>query len=550
MAVEPLPSPRVRRYPPRASDTELALMRLYELAYAGFEGLDATPPESPHHPEGILAPAQYAGEYLRWWKPRNFLAKVVEEPVGYLGQLSPQLHLYRVEADGTRTRLDDEEDEDAKTLLGQLSTWVEKKLKPRQADVVLWQGLFGRSFAKVIYDPGVVTYQNELGETEELAVDPDVHVIPYPRMEGYAERAEAYFDSEDPDRVTTAVVYWTEEHRDAHGDPEEVRFAQLLYPDRIEWLRWVDGGWYLDPTRGVTGTGVDPHDWKVVPVAVCWNNGKSDVHDGIEAQEAINKDIYDMNALADQASFPQRWRKGVIPQGGWRRNPLTGEPETVPPLKSGPFVLWDVPTDGDVGQLDAADGGFLREKYQQDVLDLATLTNSVAVAKNLYSGGDAASGESKHTDTVQLLKPRIERKAEGLASFVRQVFAILKAMSESAEVRSALGFDLRPYDVEVRFEVAIDRDEAAEADRDFQDATAGFISRYTYLRRRGFSDAEARRELDRIAEQKDEEMERQAQQQERFNPLAGTVRGLAGALPRSPAAGPPNPSTSKPSGND
>lgn len=516
---------RERRYPPKTTDRELELLHLYEDAYTGYDD-EHTPESSPHHPKSALNAGQMNGEWQRYWRPKNFLAVVAEEPVGYLGELDPIISVYRTNEAGDRTPIEAETDED-KALLARISRFVERKIKPRQADIVLWQGLYGQSFAKVIYDPGTVTYTTAAGNEDTLETEPAVHVIPYPRMEGGVERAVAYFDSEDPDRVTSAVVYWLEEDRDDRGEVTMRKFAQLLYPDRIEWLEHVDGAWYLAPERSASGNGVDPHSWGVVPIAVCWNNGKPDLHDGIDAQITINKDLYDLNAIADQAAFPQRWRKGVIPPGGWRRNALTNELETIPPLKSGPFIMWDVPENGDVGQLVATDGVFPLEKYKTDVMDLAALTKSVAVAKMYYSND--TSGESKSMDTTQQLKPRIERKAEGLAHWARSVFAILRAMCNDPAVVTALGFDLREFEVDISYPVEIDRDEDAELERDYQDVTGKLLSTYTYLRRRGLTDSEAQREIERLAEEQQEAMDRQAEMAERTNPLSGTLRGLTGS---------------------
>ena len=498
---------KVRRTPAE----ELRMLRVYEQAYVGYEDPMSTPEDSPHHPAQVLTDAEINDpSFVRLWQPRNFLGKVIEEPVGYLGMQRPRLNITRVDESGEREEIDPDDAGD-KRLQQQVYSFYERAIRPRQADLVLWQGEFGRSFAKITWDPGTWRHKNEDDEIVDFdAGERGLHVVPYPRFEGGIERAIAWHDSEDPDRVTSAAVFWLERDPDAWDEPKEEKHAQLLYPDRIEWLKLTGSGWVLDPDRSASGTGIDPHPWGVVPIAVCWNNGKPDAHDGLEAQAVVNHNIYTLNAAARTTAFPQRWRKGLIPPGGWHRNPLTGQRETVEPLRSGPYVVWDVPEGGEVGQLAAGEGMLLVQKYNSDLEDLATLTRSLAVAK--MKTNQFISGESKHLDTVQLLKPRLQAKAEGLAACIRDIYRLVFRMAEAdPEIRALLGIDeYQGLDIEAVFEVELEKDDQTESQLDQQDRNSGNMSLYSYLQRRGFSESEAKKEIERLATEEKERMERAA----------------------------------------
>ena len=498
---------KVRRTP----SEELRMLRVYEQAYVGYEDPRSTPEDSPHHPAQVLTDAEINDpSFVRLWQPRNFLSKVIEEPVGYLGHLRPRLNITRVTEEGLRVEIDTDVAADKK-LQQQVYEFYERSIRPRQADLVLWQAMYGTSFAKITHDPGVWRHK---GQNDEI-VDYDggetgLHVVPYPRFEGGIERAITWHDSEDPDRVTSAAVFWMERDPDAWDEPKEEKHAQLLYPDRVEWLILTGSGWVLDPDRSLSGTGIDLHPWGVVPIAVCHNNGKPDAHDGLEAQAVVNHNVYTMNAAGRTTAFPQRWRKGLIPPGGWHRNPLTGQREAVEPLRSGPFVVWDVPSEGEVGQLTAGEGMLLVQKYNSDLEDLATLTRSLAVAKMKTNQWE--SGASKHLDTVQLLKPRLEAKAEGLSACIRDIYRLAFRMAETdPDIRKLLGIEeYHGLDVEAVFEVDIEQDEHTESELDHRDRTTGNMSLYSYLIRRGFSENEAKKEIKRLEEEEKERMERMA----------------------------------------
>jgi hypothetical protein len=507
-------------------DSDLRQLQIYEQAYEGYDG-DSTPEFSPHHPGHMLSRAELNDSGTkRLWRPRNFLAKVAEEPVGYLGLARPRINVMRVGDDGTLVELDVDLSAD-KQIQARIDSFYQAQIRPRQADLVLWQGLYGQSFAKIAYNPGEWRHIDSEGQVTTYKGQPGLHVVAYPRLEAGVERAVAYQDSEDPDLVTSAAVFWFErkiEQAIANSRDEYVKHAQLLYPDRIEWLVLDGSGWRLDPDRSQSGTGIDMHPWGVTPLAICWNNAKPDLHDGIDAQMVINKDIYDQNAAQQQVAFPQRYRVGLIPQGGWLRNPLTGQREVVDPLRSGPHVVWDVPDGGSVGQLPSDPGTFPLAKYEQDVRDLAALTRSVAVAKMMSS--TETSGSSKAMDTAQLLEPRLQEKAEGLAACIRDIYRIVFAMAKTdPQVAGLLGIDTgEELIVEVAFEVNLDRDKQAEDQLDHADRAAKNLSLATYLQRRGLTESEARKEAERLKSEREESMAEQAEAAQKLDPY-GTFGG-------------------------
>jgi hypothetical protein len=499
------------------SSWELLMLQIYEQAYLGYEEGES-PEWNPHHPKHVLTRAEMNDpDRVRLWRPRNFLAKVIEEPVGYLGLAQPRLNVLRRVDDGTYKELDVDLEAD-KILQSKIDDFYQEKIRPRQADLVLWQGQFGRSFAKVTFDPGVWMHKNAQDEVVPYKGTPGIHVVAYPRMEQGVERANAWHDSEDPDRVTSGVVFWFERDEERWDEEVEQKRAQLLYPDRVEWLKLTGSGWILDLDRSVSGTGVDPHPWGVTPLAVCWNNGKPDVHDGLDTQKVINKDIYDLNVAMQQVAFPQRWRKGLIPAGGWLRNPLTGQREVVEPLRSGPHVIWDVPEGGDVGQLPADIGVYPLSKYNSDIEDLATLTRSVAVAK--MKASMEISGASKEMDSTQLLLPRLRGKAEALGACIRDIYRIVFAMAQAdPAVKALLGIDeVDNLVVQAQFDLSLDKDGQVEAQLDQGDRREGNMSLITYLQRRGFTESEAEKEVQRL------EAERETQRKEAADEAASMAK--------------------------
>ncbi|MBA2666107.1 MAG: phage portal protein [Trueperaceae bacterium] len=521
-------APEIVRKIRKSHHGEIVMLSTLEQAFVGWEDEKSTPESSPHHPARVLSASEIGQvDFLRHWKPRNFLAKVIEEPVGFLGLARPRINVVRLQPDGTRVQLDPDLGED-KALQTKVEDFYQRKIRPRQADIVLWQGWYGRSFIKVAYDPGGFPYLNADGEVAEFERTPGIHVIPYPRFEGGTERAEAWHDGDDPDLITAAVVYWNERDVEDPDDTVETRHAQLLYPDRIEWLVHTGSGWVIDPTRGVSGTGIDPHTWGVVPLVECWNNGKPDVIDALDIQATINKDVYDMNAHGNTVAFPQRYRKGLIPAGGWHRNPITGQVEDVRPLKSGPHIVWDVPDGGDVGQLPSDAGEFLLAKYNGDIEDLATLTRSVAISKMKQSND--TSGESKHMDTAQLLGPRLQGKAEALGAAIRSVYQTAFAMARNdrnvAAILDMEGFE--QLDVEVIFELDIDRDKTREAQMDQLDRNSGNLSLQTYLIRRGFTESEASKEVERIRDEQAAAQE--ISEDDEARAVTAAKRGANGAI--------------------
>lgn len=484
---------------PEAEAAERRMLEIYEAAYVGWDA-EGTLPDSPHAPDNVLHPAQIDDDaFLRHWKPRNYLAKVVEEPLGYLLDTEPQMEVITP----TGEPLSAEDDAESKQISA-IVNWFELKVRPRLRDLILWQGLYGWAFAKPAYEPA----------NEEFGRPADLHIIPYPRWEEGGERANAFFEDDDPDRITLGVVFWSKLHvvDEERGETERVRYAQLLKRDEIVWLTKESGAWKLWLDGSATGTGRDPHNWGVVPLAVLYNDGKPDIHDGLETQEVINRDIYDMNALSHEQSFPQRYRKGLIPHGGWPVDPMTGAPQVVEPLDSGPGVLWDVPENGEVGQLAAADGSFLLDKLAEDKHALALLCRSLAVDMAGNSHGTVASGESKHMDAENLLSARLEGKAEMLSAFCTDLLAVVKEMAlKDPAIAKVVPREMLDFTTRVRFELEIGRDKNRERELDQADRNGGSMSLYTYLRHRGFTPQEANKEIERIGEERTAEQERQQQ---------------------------------------
>ncbi len=140
------------------------------------------------------------------------------------------------------------------------------------------------------------------------------------------------------------------------------------------------------------------------------------------------------------------------------------------------------------------------------------------------------SGESKHMDTAQLLGPRLQGKAEALGAAIRSVYQTAFAMARNdrnvAAILDMEGFE--QLDVEVIFELDIDRDKTREAQMDQLDRNSGNLSLQTYLIRRGFTESEASKEVERIRDEQAAAQE--ISEDDEARAVTAAKRGANGAI--------------------
>lgn len=177
--------------------------------------------------------------------------------------------------------------------------------------------------------------------------DADAYLMVWPDSKGFprfypqpADRMAVRYSDDDPTVLDLAAKVWAETLRDEDTGAESIiHRANLYYADRIEkwatvqpqavpttgtvpgvpvllaaWAPFVED----EPEEGSQDTGWPiPHDYGQVPVFHFANDslpgeeGKSELHDVIPLQDALNKSLADMLVAQETHALPQRWATGL-----------------------------------------------------------------------------------------------------------------------------------------------------------------------------------------------------------------------------------------------
>lgn len=244
--------------------------------------------------------------------------------------------------------------------------------------------------------------------------DGDAFMIVWPGSDGmpkfYPQRAERMcmrWSEDEPGLVEVAAKLWA---ADPYADDRTYWRLTLYYADRIErfvtkseiattgsevpdkpdqWTEWSDDG----NVDGESAGWRLPNQFAQVPV-FAWNNdantgeyGRSDLHDVIPLQDALNKTIADALIAGEFAAVPQRWATGLEVPVGPDGKPLEE------PFEAAVDRIWNNPNpSGRFGQFDAANlEGFIKtaDGYRAEIARVSRTPLHYLLLSGEFPSGEA-----------------------------------------------------------------------------------------------------------------------------------------------------------------
>lgn len=254
-----------------------------------------------------------------------------------------------------------------------------------------------------IWDANLMPLRSGETHQEALTVG-DAYLIVWPGPDGapvisvnQAEQCAVWYDPEVPGRVVWGAKLWTQ-------DDKRLRLT-LYYANRIEkYVTAPRAGSQTPPTsRAFAPYQVPGEAWPLPnpyerpPIFHFANNarigklGRSELHDVLPLQDALNKSVCDMLVNMEFAAFKQRWATGVEIV----YDPKTGKP--INRFEPGPGSIWAVDDpDGRFGQFDATDLNQFLAVTSAFEQRMARVSRTSVHFLMLYSG-NWPSGESLKT---------------------------------------------------------------------------------------------------------------------------------------------------------
>lgn len=221
--------------------------------------------------DGMLTNTQ-AGrpDISRFWNPINYVATVIDEPVGYL-------------ANG-RVRITSQSD----ALTGWANDYHNRRIRSRMDDLIRWQGLFGESFLYLWTD-----YE---GASRGLKADA------IPPVENGKRRVAGDYGGQDPEELTRAVIHKTAP-ADSTGGMDEYRITVSLTEILVEKRRVQS-----KTETGTFGTWQEvsrtPNPAGVLPIIPFFNPIPSDILDFMNVQNDLDKLHLDMRLSREYHGLP------------------------------------------------------------------------------------------------------------------------------------------------------------------------------------------------------------------------------------------------------
>lgn len=309
---------------------------------------------------GMLTSTQADREDIkRFWRPINYTATVVDEPIGYL-------------ANG-RIRITSSNE-----ILGRWGNeFFERRIRPQLNDLIRWQGLYGENF--------LYFWTDQQGYSRGLKAD----VVP--PIEAGVARVLADYGGQDPEELTSAVIF-KRTPVDSDGAMDEYRIT--LEPDRIlvEKRRIsthnspaVGGRWEVESD--------ERNPARALPLVPCFNPTPSDILDFLPVQDDLDKLHLDLRLTREYHGFPM----------------LATDRRDVQDLEVGAGrILFG----GDFRRLDPPSLDALLSEREILLEDGAMIARSLALANR--SGGDLSGVALRFLQ--QNFESRLNAKAQRLAS--------------------------------------------------------------------------------------------------------------------------------------
>lgn len=217
-------------------------------------------------------------DVTRFFKPVNYLAAVVDEPVGYL-------------ANG-HVRITAGENEP-------LEQWAQdyyhRRIAPRLDDIVRWQALYGEAF--------LYLWTDREGVSRGLKVDAMAPI------EGGKKRVVADYGSQDAEELTAAVLY-KRVPIDSKGGFAEYRITVTATRILVEKRLLQRGPGSIEQWTMESDT---PNPAGVLPVVPVFNPTPSDVLNMIPIQDDLDKLHLDMRLAREFSGYPMLATSGMDP---------------------------------------------------------------------------------------------------------------------------------------------------------------------------------------------------------------------------------------------
>ena len=371
---------------------------------------------------GMLTTAQMQDpDVERFFKPTNFTAVVVDEPIDYLASGRP-----RITAGGSER------------VEAWAADYYQRRIARKLADAVRWQGLYGTCYAYL--------WTDREGASRGLKVD----VIP--PIEGGSPRALADFGGQDEEELTAAVLF-KRVPVDSKKGFEEYRITvtrERVVVERRLLSASERGGAANPATQRWEPVSDTPNPSGVLPVVPIFNPTPSDVLHFLRVQDDLDKLRLDWRAAREYHGFPLLTSTAEV-----------GEGVTV---GAGRII-----GGGDIRRVDPADLSSFQAERESLLEDGAKITKSLALLAQ--QGGNLSGVALKFLQ--QSFLGRLHGKAVLLAAALEQALTVaarilavdteLYALETRRVPEPPTPQDLAAAEFAVEFEPNVPADEEAQA---------------------------------------------------------------------------------------
>lgn len=207
-------------------------------------------------------------DVMRFFKPINYVAAVVDEPVGYLAS-----GRFRVTSENPRAQ-----------------AWAERyfnrRIRPRMDDLIRWQALYGEAF--------LYLWTDHEGISKGLKVD----VLP--PVEGGSRRVAADYGTQDAEELTQAVIY-RQQPQDTTGKIDEYRVTLTTELIRVEKR---EAHTQHGTTRGWELISEHRNAINALPLIPFFNSTPSDILNMIQIQDDLDKLHLDLRLAREYYGQP------------------------------------------------------------------------------------------------------------------------------------------------------------------------------------------------------------------------------------------------------
>lgn len=301
------------------------------------------------------------------WLPINLCRVIIDEPIGHITQGSSKLE----------------------TQNPDVKHWAEgfrrKHIKPRLADMVKFQGMFGECYAYLW--------------TDYRGMKPGLKLQIIPPMENSIERVEPNFGGEDPDELTEATINF--QNFDFAQQQTQKRKIKLSPAEITEYYMLAKSeSWQIKTVADGEGKPqmTTPNPWRLLPVIYVKNHGPSDLLDIINIQDDYNSAWLDIRVSRRYHAFPI----------------LTGPDELGDRVKIGAGIYL---RGTEIERIDPGDLTQLLDAEARILERAAMVARSVALAEHMR-GGSQMSG-----DALERLSEKLEEKVVEKTNYIEQAEA-------------------------------------------------------------------------------------------------------------------------------